>query len=134
MTGVVEHGHDLFIFKKGIRVPNLTRGRHLVDNRFELLNAQEDSQVVVCQVLLGRIALAQLERPLLDVDDLVAQVAEFQVAPVLTEVIYRILREQSVDYCESVVHHDAWDVLRHNQSHWSFKLGWELLIEVGSGS
>jgi hypothetical protein len=49
------------------------------------------------------------------------------VTEVLPEVVYRLLREEGFHEEKSVTQTDQRDVFAHNEAHWAFVLGWELI-------
>ena len=82
------------------------------------------------EALVG-VSLANLERPLADVDDLVAQTAELDVLIRALVLLNRILSELSIHIEPAITKEHHWDVLSHEQPHGSLILRREVLLPVG---
>ena len=96
----------------------------------ELLDAQHHSQVVIGAEVLGGVALSQVECPLLNVYDLVTEMAKFHVAEVLSKVVDAVLGEEGFQVVEAVTKRHHRYVLVHDKTHGSLELRWKLLLEV----
>ena len=98
----------------------------------ELLHYQEHLQILVGVVLLPRVAVPQLQRPLLHKQDSGPQLAELEVTVVFAEVVYALLGEEGFDVKEAIAERDERDVFEHEQLHGAHILLRELFFKVGS--
>ena len=124
---------DFFVFVNSGGILHLALRGYFVRNHFKLLDDEKNLKVLIRGILKARVAVPELEGPLLHVEDSGTQMAELEVAEVLAEIIDAFFSEHGFHVVESVTHGNVWYVLLHKQFHRPGVILREFLIEVGAG-
>ena len=111
MTSVLQVGFDLFFSEDICAGVNLALLGCLVHDRLEALDHEDDAEVLVAIECLIAVSEDELEGPLHDVEDAVAQVVEAHVVVFLLEDVHGLFCEFDLHVVEAITQHYHWDVL-----------------------
>jgi hypothetical protein len=119
---VISHqGLNFLVSKNALSSMGKSLWQRLMHLWFKLLDHEPNGEVLVAVEDLSRVHAVDLQAPFVDLNDLVPEVAELDVAVILSEVVDGLFSDDGFDEIVPIADQNSWYHLNDDQSHVLFK-------------